>query len=273
MKGIYNIGNSCYLNSAIQMLFNSEDFREILKNTIFEKMIDTYDTSTIYNPTAVKQVVNTNMQNNNLFANTDQQDSHEFIIYLFDVLDKLLGKNNKLYDKFGINITTNIKCKNANCQKESNNISTELFLQLPITNELDLSDSYRHYKSVERLENDNAYFCERCNKKVLARKNTITTKWPDNLIIVLKRFDYNMRKDNRQINIPLIWRHGYKLKGGIIHIGSYGGGHYIYFGEENNEWFIANDTTISKINDINDFMNNQGKQSYILTFVRFAKQI
>ena len=273
MKGIYNIGNSCYLNSALQMLFNSEDFREILKNKVFintniEKIIDTYDTSSIYNPIIIKQVVN-----NNIFANTDQQDSHEFIIYLFDVLDKKLGKNNILYDKFGITITTNIKCKNSNCRKESNNISTELFLQLPITNELDLSDSYRHYKSVERLENDNAYFCERCNKKVLARKNTITTKWPDNLLIILKRFDYNMRKDNRQFNIPLIWRHGYKLKGGIIHIGSYGGGHYIYFGEENNEWFIANDTNISKINDINDFINNQGKQSYILYYKKIIVNI
>lgn len=269
MKGIYNIGNSCYLNSALQMLFNSNTFREILKYTIFEKIIDTYDKSTIFNPTDIKKIVSSNNNNTNiLFGNTDQQDSYEFIIYLFDVIDKILGKNNILYKEFGIKTTNNIKCKNSNCKKESDNISIELFLQLPITNELDLSDSYRTYKSIERLENDNAYFCEKCNKKVLARRKTITTKWPDNLIIVLKRFDYNMRKDNRQINIPLVWRHGYKLKGGIIHIGSYRGGHYIYFGEEDNNWFIANDTNISKINDIDEFMNNQGKQSYILYYYK-----
>ena len=75
-----------------------------------------------------------------------------------------------------------------------------------------------------------------------------------------------MRKDNRQINIPLNWRHGYKLKGGIIHLGYYGGGHYIYYGEKNNEWFVANDSSISKINDINSFINHQGKDSYILHY-------
>ncbi len=274
MKGILNIGNSCYLNSAIQMLFNSEDFRDILKNkvfinTVFENIINNYDKSTIFDPNQIKAIV---AKNNKMFANSDQQDSYEFIIYFLDSLDKILinnNYNNILYDKFGIQTTSNIKCKMSNCKKESDNKSVELFLQLPITNELDLSESYRKYKSVGRLEDENAYFCEKCNKKVIARKNTITTKWPDNLIIVLKRFDYNMRKDGRNINIPLNWRHGYKLKGGIIHIGIYGGGHYIYFGEENKEWFIANDSHISKINDIDGFMENQGKQSYILYYQKY----
>jgi ubiquitin C-terminal hydrolase len=265
MKGISNIGNSCYLNSAIQMMFNSEDFREITKQTIFENIINNYDNSNIFNPSEIKTIV---AKNNKMFANTNQQDSYEFMIFLLDIIDKTLGNSmkNNLYDKFGLKTKSNIKCKMANCAYESDNISTELFLILPITNELDLSDSYRTYKSVGRLENDNAYFCEKCNKKVVARKNTITTKWPNNLIIVLKRFDYNMRKDGRNINIPLEWRHGYKLKGAIIHMGSFGGGHYIYFGKDNNDWFIANDSHISKINDIEGFMNNQGKQSYILYY-------
>ncbi len=264
MNGIINIGNSCYLNSAIQMLFNSNDFINICKGTIFENIINNYKSSKIFNPGEIKAVV---AKNNNMFNNDQQQDSFEFIIYLFDAIDKILGKDNKLYNKFGIEITTNIKCKMSNCSKDSNNIITELFLELPITDELDLSDSYRKYKSMSILEEDNAYFCDICKKKVTARKNTITTKWPDNLIIVFKRFDYQMRKDNRSINIPLNWRHGYKLKGAIIHLGSYGGGHYIYFGHNNqNDWFVANDSSISKIDDINSFINHQGKQSYILYY-------
>ncbi len=269
MKGISNIGNSCYLNSAIQMLFNSNDFRQIVRTTSFNNIINNYDNSSVFNPSEIKSIV---AKNNKMFANCNQQDSYEFIIYLLDALDKILGNSmkNSLYEKFGLKTTSNIKCKMSNCGKESNNVSVELFLQLPITDELDLTDSYRKYKSVGRLENDNAYYCENCKKKVVARKNTITSNWPDNLIIVLKRFDYNLRKDGRNVNIPLNWRHGYKLKGAIIHMGSYGGGHYIYFGEENNDnhsdWFIANDSQISKINNIEGFMNNQGKQSYILYY-------
>lgn len=256
MKGIYNIGNSCYLNSVIQMLFNCEDFKTISKGTIFEDIINNYNSNSIFNPTEIKSIV---AKNNKLFANTNQQDSFEFMIYLFDILDKIL-KNKLVYSKFGIETKVNIKCKMINCLKESNNISTELFLQLPMTD--DLSDSYRKYKMMEILENENAYKCDNCNKKSVARRKTITTKWPDNLIIVLKRFNYTMEKDNRQINIPLEWRHGYKLKGGIIHLGQYGGGHYIYYGEENGKWYLANDTNITLINNINDYTKN----SYILYF-------
>jgi ubiquitin C-terminal hydrolase len=275
MKGIYNIGNSCYLNSALQMLFNSDDFKIITKGTIIENIINNYyNCLNYYNPSEIKILV---AKNNKLFNNTDQQDSYEFMIYLFDVLDKILSNNSLsnnnslnimsiLYNKFGIQTTFNIKCKMINCNKESNNISTELFLQLPITD--DLSDSYRKYKMIERLENDNAYSCINCKMKTTARRNTITSKWPDNLIIVLKRFDHLMRKDNRKVNIPLNWRHGYKLKGGIIHLGNYGGGHYIYYGEENNNWFIANDTNISSISNIEDFMNNNGATSYMLYYNR-----
>ncbi len=254
------------------MVFNSNDFINICKGTIFENIINNYKTSNIFNPGEIKAIV---AKHNNMFNNTNQQDSFEFIIYLFDVLDKILGKptnsqnnsQNLLYNKFGIDITTNIKCKMPNCDKDSNTVVTELFLELPITDELDLSYSYRKYKSMTILQDDNAYYCDMCKKKVTARKNTITTKWPDNLIIVFKRFDYQMRKDNRSINVPLTWRHGYKLKGAIIHMGSFGGGHYIYFGHVNNQdWFIANDSSISKIDDINSFINHQGKQSYILYY-------
>jgi ubiquitin carboxyl-terminal hydrolase 36/42 len=270
--GVLNIGNSCYLNSAIQMLFNSNDFITICKGTIFENIINDYKNSNIFNPKEIKGIV---AKNNKMFNNTNQQDSFEFIIYLFDTLDKILGSsknyNNLLYNKFGIKLTTSIKCKMSNCNKDSNTHVTELFLELPITDELDLSASYRYYKSMTILQNDNAYYCDNCKKKVTARKSTITSKWPDNLIIVFKRFDYQMRKDNRSINIPLNWRHGYKLKGAIIHMGSFGGGHYIYFGYNNQNWFIANDSHISKIDDINSFINHQGKQSYIVYYERNNK--
>jgi ubiquitin C-terminal hydrolase len=74
-----------------------------------------------------------------------------------------------------------------------------------------------------------------------------------------------MNKNNMDINIPLEWRHGYKLKGGIIHIGSYGGGHYIYYGNENNKWYLANDSNISNINNINEIVS----KSYILYYIKY----
>ena len=273
MKGIYNIGNSCYLNSAIQLLFSSSDFRDICNNTqedlnknLMCKQIELYDSMPKFNPQEIKNIV---ASINKTFAGFGQEDSFEFIIYLLDYIDKINKlTHTQLYDKFGLNIKINIKCKMLNCLKESEHIETDLFLQLPMTD--DLTESYRLYKKIDILKDDNLYKCDNCKRKTIARKRTIITKWPDNLIIVLKRFDHNMRKDNRKVNIPLEWRHNYKLKGGIIHMGSFGGGHYIYYGNENDNWYIANDTNISLINsnDIDGFINNHASYSYILYYTK-----
>ncbi len=265
MKGIINIGNSCYLNSAIQMLFNNHDFRKLCINTNINKIINEYDDSNVFNPSEIKHIVATH---NKMFANNNQQDSYEFMIYLLDILDKYRHKD--LYTLFGIKTRVNIKCKRTSCLHESEHTDVELFLQLPLTN--DLSESYKLYKSSEQLtaKNNNGYKCDKCKIISISRRKTNTSFWPNNLMIVLKRFNYTnnqwISKDNRNVNIPLIWRHGYKLKGGIIHIGVYGGGHYIYFGEENNIWYLCNDSHINIINDIEGFMKNQGAMSYILYY-------
>lgn len=269
MKGIYNIGNSCYLNSSLQLLFSSSDFRNICNNipgdskeSLICKQIELYDSLQIFNPKEIKNMV---ASINKIFAGFDQEDSFEFIIYLLDYIDKINNNtHNSLYDKFGLNITINIKCKMLNCLKESEHIENDLFLQLPMTE--DLTESYRLYKKMHIFKDDNLYNCDNCKKKTIARKRTIITKWPDNLIIVLKRFDHNMRKDTRKINIPLEWRHNYVLKGGIIHMGAFGGGHYIYYGNENNNWYIANDMNISLMN-FND-INNYASNSYILYYTK-----
>ena len=38
MKGIINIGNSCYMNAAIQLLFNSSDFIKIINKLNLEQL-------------------------------------------------------------------------------------------------------------------------------------------------------------------------------------------------------------------------------------------
>jgi len=274
MKGIINIGNSCYLNSAIQLLFNSSDFinmlntsndskKQICATTKIRDNIKEYNnkTNTSFNPREIKSIID---KRTNQFNGSSQQDSTEFIIFLFDIIDK--DMHEKLYNYFGIETTINIKCKLTCCLHETVRIENELLLYLPITD--DLSKSYREYKSVEKLTND--YKCDKCSTKIISRRKIETSKWPNNLLIVLRRFNNMMIKNNTNINIPFDWRHNYKLSGGIVHIGNFNGGHYIYYGYNTviNKWFIANDNNISIVNDVNHFIKNIISQSYILYYVK-----
>lgn len=263
MIGIHNIGNSCYLNAALQLLFNSTDFCKMIelnKNkssniNLISQNIDLYKKSNnTFNPSSIKRLID---NRTDLFTGMIQSDSSEVILFLFDIIN--------LSNNFLIEITTNIKCKLSICLHETNNITKEIFLLLPVTNNLDTS--YREYKIQEKLKS--SYTCDNCKNNIISRKKIITSYWPDNLLIVLKRFGNNMIKDNTLIEVPLVWRHGYKLMGGIIHMGNLNGGHYIYYGydETKNIWILANDSNISTINDIDKYTS----QSYILYYKKFKE--
>jgi len=261
MKGIVNIGNSCYMNSALQLLFNNKDFTKMVnqsQHTVIQTInsnIIKYNTHHLYNPSEFKQIVKSDQ-----FSGYSQEDSSEFILKLFDIMDKFIHID--LYKNFGIETNINIKCKLANCLHETSREQTELCLHLHIHSTLD--ESYREYKSIEVITND--YVCDNCKNNTIVRKKTVITTWAPNLLIVLRRFDNMMRKNNNKIDIPLLWRHSYVLQGGIIHNGHLNGGHYIYFGLENDNWFIANDYHVVPITDINIFLRNYAANFYVLSY-------
>lgn len=48
------------------------------------------------------------------------------------------------------------------------------------------------------LEGDNAYFCEKCDKKVNTLKRTCLKKLPNHLILALKRFEFDFNTMTKQ---------------------------------------------------------------------------
>ena len=74
----------------------------------------------------------------------------------------------------------------------------------------------------------------------------------------------NLKKKGNEMEIPINWRHNYKLKGGIVHSGSLSGGHYVYFGKKNNNWYLFNDSNVRLLS--NENLNNLETNAYILHY-------
>jgi ubiquitin C-terminal hydrolase len=275
-KGFNNIGNTCYLNSGLQMIVHNKDLCKIILNnthrnqTIAEigNFINEYhnNNSNTITPSYIKDFISSK---NNIFKGYGQQDSSEFIIYMLDAINEELKKNNdnidKLYEhKSSISIKCKLKvCLNISIHEEKNN-----FMIFDLKEEFkDLDDCYSEFIKRLKFENDYLYHCDKCNRDTIASKRNKIILWPKHLIIILKRFQQNgmrLSKNDNEIHIPFFWKNDYKLKGIIFHSGSLHGGHYVYIGNYNNKWYLFDDNDVSEIND--DRLNRFKNYGYIYYF-------
>jgi ubiquitin C-terminal hydrolase len=262
MKGFKNIGNTCYLNSGLQMLVQNIDLCALIlkysgESELLKKLgefINNYysDSSTVLVPSEIKKIVE---EKQDLFCGFGQQDSTEFIIYLLDTIDEEIKRIDQLSTGikpiFGIDFNSRIKCKLRECLTIYNKKELNNFLLLDIDDECtSLEDAYRNFKSGEKLQYDDKYYCENCQAKRIASKRSSIENWPQYLFIWLKRFSQKGRrflKNSQELDIPLEWRHGNYLQGAVIHYGNLNGGHYVYVGKQNNKWYLFNDSNVSEI--------------------------
>lgn len=264
MKGFTNLGNTCYLNSGLQMIIQNQDLCNIVtalksKSEILSKFSDFIEE--YYNgqtkPLKPKFIKNLVSQKNSIFSGFNQQDSSEFIVFLLELLNTEINKyteNKNIIDKiFEIEITTSTKCKVLSCLNVSENKQNSTILILDVNEECNnLDDCYNLSKSKIKLDGDEKYFCEKCNKKRIASQRKDITKWPKNLIVWIRRYQQKgtkLSKFSQEILVPIEWRSNYQLKGIVFHSGSLYGGHYIYAGKVNDKWYLFNDATVSELSN------------------------
>jgi ubiquitin C-terminal hydrolase len=280
MKGFNNLGNTCYLNSGLQMLIQNIDLcniiitysnQSLILNKLAKIIIEYHNEhSCSISPNEIKQII---QERQLIFNGFGQQDASEFIICLLNLIDEEIKKinpnSNEIDNLFGINMNVRIKCKYNICLQVSNTKEKNNFLILDINDESKtLDDLYRNFKSSDLLTDDNQYFCENCKMKRIASKRYQVIEWPNNLIIVLKRFKQNgtfITKQNHHINIDLLWRHGMSLISAVIHYGNLNGGHYINISKISDKWYLFNDSNVSLIRSESE-LNNILNFAYVLNY-------
>lgn len=140
---------------------------------------------------------------------------------------------------------TYISCMNV--EYESSRIEDFWDIQLNVSGNKNLDDSFKDYIQVETMEGENKYFAEGFGLQD-AKKGVIFESFPPVLHLQLKRFEYDFQRDammkvNDRYEFPEIWDAApyladasdrseswiYHLHGVLVHSGDLNAGHYYAF--------------------------------------------
>jgi len=289
--GFNNLGNTCYLNSALQIIINctvltkvilSQSFKSEALNT-YKKFLIEYKTAkpgSAISPVNIKNLVGSKDKK---FLNFQQHDSHEFLINLMELLEDELKKEYqesktsilgiKLEDLMSNIFDTTVSSiiYSEETEEKSKNRTGEKILSLPIPNSRNVTfdDCLELYTKIEKLTGDCQWHSEKENRKVDAYKRLYLKSLPKYLLVQLKRFTFfsASNKNNNDVSVPTelkIKHHKYELRGIIFHMGGAGGGHYISIIKMGKKWFACNDNSVNEISNISNFLN----KGYTYLFVK-----
>ncbi|XP_047471205.1 probable ubiquitin carboxyl-terminal hydrolase FAF-X isoform X2 [Penaeus chinensis] len=226
----------------------------------------------------------------------EQHDACEFYNILVESLNealKALGHEQIMNKILGGSYSDQKICKT--CPHRYSREETFTVISIDIRNYSNLYDSLEQYVKGDLLEGDNAYLCEKCDKKVDTVKRICLKKLPPILAIQLKRFDYDWEREcsikfNDYFEFPReldmdpytvagLARNGelidydpedmktvicskYKLTGIVVHSGQASGGHYysyiLHRNGNDQRWYKFDDGEVTECKmDDEEEMKNQ----------------
>ncbi|XP_074518711.1 ubiquitin carboxyl-terminal hydrolase 42 isoform X2 [Halichoeres trimaculatus] len=299
--GLQNMGNTCFLNSALQCLTYTPPFanymltREHSKTchepgfcmmcTMQNHIIQVFANSgNVIKPIGVLNELKRIAKH---FRYGSQEDAHEFLRYTVDAMQKSCLAGTKLdrqtqattfiHQVFGGHLRSRVKC--LNCKAVSDTFDPFLDITLEIKTALSVSKALEQFVKPEQLDGENAYKCTKCKKMVTASKRFTIHRSSNVLTLSLKRFaNFTGGKITKDVKYPeyldlrpfMSQSQGeslvYGLYAVLVHSGfsCHAGHYYCYIKASNGQWYQMNDSSVS-VSDIRSVLN---QQAYVLFYIK-----
>jgi ubiquitin C-terminal hydrolase len=289
--GLKNMGNTCFMNSAIQCLNSIPDLTEWVMQQqplpSHTNIIDVYISlvqsmwsgrHNCVTPRELKEWVGHSAP---IFSGYDQKDSHEFLNSLLNAI-QTVDPSSFLVELFRIHTQSKTTCNG--CQFIYNTNETTTFLPLPIPqvksydhNKVLLEDLIEDFCLEDELNGQ--YYCQNCDKCQSARhRTTITQTLPRALIIQLKRFPFD--GTNKKVDTFVQYKFEYhnllsnndryELYAVSLHSGNLAGGHYTTIARnyQTDRWYRFDDSYVEEINRKQVLSPLFAGQAYVLIYLK-----
>lgn len=277
VRGLNNMGCTCYLNSSLQQIFRLRHIRdELLKYDPSGNITEDWTAQLqllfaklLYFPMSAIDAVNfvkTFKIMKKAINPLEQMDAQEFIVSLFDNIDEVLQSKPVAAETTGelqhdtVSTMPDKPWKGTTYEKFTT-------LTFEVLGQNNYEDSFKILQKPDEFTGENGYRTEDIGMIDAERYHSIS-KPPNTLIIQLKRFEFDFstltkKKIYSEYKFPLTMDISpllskdstnqnavYELRGIIIHSGSANGGHYYsYIRNPNNTWIECNDSTIYDIQE------------------------